>query len=171
MLHPTEASPAQLRDWAAADRYSFEEMALLADVQAFHARRTEARASVIRQNLHRQFRADSGFSAADLAYLLGNSSEPSEWFAALITEVRWQAEHADRNDPQQAFALSRIIHTLGSAIEMHLPSDDAATPGAFSRRAKTFKCQRSPMARRRGPGDLRRYDSRPMGGACQAIGF
>ncbi len=138
MLQPGQATTEQLCRWAAADRYSFEEMALLADVRAFHSRRTEARATAIRENLHRQFRGDCGFSADDLAYLLGHSSEPSEWLAALISEVRWQAEHADRNDPQQAFALSRIVHTLGSAIEMHAQSDDDATNAAFSRGASTL---------------------------------
>jgi galactokinase/mevalonate kinase-like predicted kinase len=138
MLRPADASASQFCEWAVADRYSFEEMALLADVHAFHARRTEARTNAIRQNMHRQFRSDSGFSAADLAYLLGHSREPSKWLATLIAEVRWQAEHAEQNDPQHAFAMSRIVHTLGSAIAMHLKTDPDATNAAFEQGAQTL---------------------------------
>ena len=39
MLEPRKASPAQKRAWRSADRYSFAEMAALADQEAFHARR------------------------------------------------------------------------------------------------------------------------------------
>jgi fucokinase len=116
MLSPAEAHQSQFHDWAAADRYSFEEMATLADVQAFHARRIEARACEIRANLRRQFRGESGFSARDLAYLLGHSGEPDAWIAALVAELRRHGENTDRSDPQQAFAFARIVHTIGSAL-------------------------------------------------------
>jgi fucokinase len=39
MLEPRKATPAQRRAWREADRYSFAEMAALADQKAFHARR------------------------------------------------------------------------------------------------------------------------------------
>ncbi|MHB8957933.1 MAG: fucose pyrophosphorylase domain-containing protein [Pirellulaceae bacterium] len=138
MLRPTEASPEQLHTWAAAERYSFAEMVGLADIQAFHARRTNARAASIRDNLRRQFRGDSGFSAQDLAYLLCNSREPSEWFAALIQEVRWQAQQPSGSGPQQAFALSRILHTIGSAIELQRHDDSGTICGALVRGANAL---------------------------------
>ena len=116
MLCPTEASTEQLRQWMEADRYSFEEMATLADVTLFHARRIEARARDIRRNLRRYFRGDSGFSAGDLAYLVEHSSQPGEWLAALIGEARWHAEHTQRDEPQQAFTFSRVIHAVGSIV-------------------------------------------------------
>ena len=135
MFKPAQASDGNFRDWITAERYSFQEMALLADVRAFHARRTAMRGDTIRDNLRRQFRSDSHFSAADLSYLLAHSSEPSLWLSRLIAEVRWQAEHLNCSDPQEAFALSRVVHSLGSAIEQQLQSDEAMTNAAFSRGA------------------------------------
>ncbi len=116
MLSPAEANQEQFRGWADADRYSFEEMARLADVQQFHARREAARANDIRHNLRRLFRSDSGFSAADLTYLIRQSDDRCQWLISVLSEAHchWQQT---ASEPQQAFTFSRVIHTIGQAVE------------------------------------------------------
>ena len=138
MLEPAKATNKQLLTWAAAERFSFQEMALLADVSAFHSRRTEVGAQNIRDNLHRRFRGESCFSAKDLAYVIGHSKEPSEWLSTLIGELKWHAENADPGDSQQAFALSRITHSLSAAIEILLEVDETATELAFQRAVQSL---------------------------------
>jgi len=131
MLTPETASREELTRWATAERYSFEEMARLADVNAFHARRVADRATDIRKNLRRMLRGDSGFSAGDLAYALQHSGQPDEWLSGLISEARWQAEQTGHSEPAQAFAFSRIIHTLASAIELHADRPDVKLETVF----------------------------------------
>ena len=116
MLSPTTANAEQFQQWATAERYSFEEMAAMADVQAFHTRRSSIRATEIRENLRRQFRGDSGFSAADLAHLLSESHERDAWVAALDAELQRCAENTNDADPEQAFAFARVAHTCASAL-------------------------------------------------------
>ena len=131
MLTPESASREELSRWANAERYSFEEMARLADVDAFHARRVADRAADIRTNLRRMLRGDSGFSAGDLAYAMEHRGERDEWLSRLIAEARWQAEQTGRSDPAQAFAFSRIIHTLASAVETLADSADTKLATLF----------------------------------------
>ncbi|MFO7901729.1 MAG: fucose pyrophosphorylase domain-containing protein [Planctomycetota bacterium] len=127
MFQATQATSDQLRAWVEADRYSFEEMLWLADIQAFHDRRLDARAAEIRENLLYQFRHESAFSARDLSYVINRSGLAAEWVAAVISHARWQATHADRLDPREAFGVSRIVHTLASAVELQAHSDRPVT--------------------------------------------
>jgi len=76
-------------------------------------------------------RGDSGFSAGDLAYALQHSGQPDEWLSGLISEARWQAEQTGHSEPAQAFAFSRIIHTLASAIELHADRPDVKLETVF----------------------------------------
>jgi galactokinase/mevalonate kinase-like predicted kinase len=116
MFEPGEAVPEQFRRWREADRYSLEEMARLADQEAFHQRRVETRGTEIRSSLRRAFRSDSGFSAADLAHILAHSPDRRLWVAELLAEARWHWEHAGVVPAEEAFTFSRILHTLGSAL-------------------------------------------------------
>ena len=117
MLSADTAEDAEYRAWAKADRYSFEEMATLSDIQAFHARRMRTRAEEIQASLRRRFRGDSAFSASDLAHLLRRCDEPDTWLFALITEIVHHGQCSDTSDPHQAFAFARIVHSVGSALQ------------------------------------------------------
>ena len=76
LFHPQDATAEQWEAWRQADRYSFEEMAALADQEAFHGRRMRLHVEAMQRSLCRWFRHDSGFSAADLAHALDNSAAP-----------------------------------------------------------------------------------------------
>jgi galactokinase/mevalonate kinase-like predicted kinase len=115
MFDPTKASPVQHQLWRAARRYSLEEMAKLADQDDFHLRRRKIRADEIRKSLRSMFRLESGFSAKELALALSVADDPAAWVAQLLEEAHWQ--HGGENVALAAFAFSRILHTLGSAVE------------------------------------------------------
>lgn len=116
MFAPQEASAEQFVAWRQADRYSLEEMTLLADQEGFHHRRVTVRGTEVRRSLRRHFCGQSGFSAADLAHLLEHAPEREVWLSELIAEARWHFEHADRRPPEEQFTCSRILHSLGSAL-------------------------------------------------------
>lgn len=133
MFHAREATGEQLQGWGRADRYSFEEMMSLADVESFWARRLQARAAEIRDNLLHQFHHDSGFSAHDLHHILAHTDSPAEWVAEIIAQARWQSVHADRSDPREAFGVPRIMHTLASALEQQAQTERSATARILAR--------------------------------------
>ena len=116
MFDPVAAADPQRRDWRSADRYSLEEMSALSDLEAFEAGRDPIRATQICGALRRLFRNDSGFSAAELAHVLARSRRPATIVADLIAEARWHAQETHAASPLEAFVLSRILHTLGSAL-------------------------------------------------------
>ena len=119
MFEPEKACDEQYQAWRDAERYSLEEMATLADHDAFHQRRLRIRDHDLRRSVGRYFRARSGFSAADLAFLLSHSAEPWAWIAAALAEARRHAEREISASPEEAFAVSRILHTLGSAVKQY----------------------------------------------------
>ncbi len=115
-LDPAAAPPEHFAGWRQADRYSMEEMAALADHEAFHRRRFENRSVEVLGSLRRYFRADSGFSAADLAHLLAHAGDPDAWLADVLAEARRHWERASVEAAEEAFVFSRIVHSLGSAV-------------------------------------------------------
>ncbi|MFB3905135.1 MAG: L-fucokinase [Acidobacteriota bacterium] len=115
MLHPGKATADQKREWRQARRYSLAEIASLTDFSAFYQRRSRLRAEEILGSLPATFRADSGFSAAELAFVLRNSGRPQVWIKALMSEARWHSRSC--SDPgMDCFTFSRLIHTLGTAV-------------------------------------------------------
>lgn len=117
MLEPEETGPDRLAAWKAADRYSLEEMALLADRELFQRRRLELRSGRLQRSLRRCFRGESGFSAADLAYLLAAVPDPKTLVKELLAEARWHLDREEEPPPHEAFAFARVVHTVGSAVE------------------------------------------------------
>ena len=121
MADPSTASPAEKRAWRAADRYSFEEMARLASQEAFHRRRLEARAADVRRAFTRLLRADSDFSAAELALLWRSSGrrESAAWIVEALVEAhrRFAGDEMAAERPSlEDLELPRLLHTLGSAL-------------------------------------------------------
>jgi galactokinase/mevalonate kinase-like predicted kinase len=119
LFHPQEATAEQWDAWRKADRYSFEEMATLADQEAFHRRRMRLHAEALQTALCGLFRHDSGFSAADLALVLANSPTPETWVANVLREARRREESQATEPVSEAFSFARTIHTLGSALRQH----------------------------------------------------
>ena len=115
LFEPESASPAHRSRYVAADRYSLSEMGSLADFQAFYRRRAEIRATEITHSLSAIFRPDSRFSAAELAWILEHSVAPDTLVNGLISEARWHAG-ACSEAGLQIFTLSRIVHSLGTAM-------------------------------------------------------
>ena len=128
LFHPRDATAEQWAVWRQADRYSFEEMAALADQEAFHGRRTRLYVDAMQRSLCRWFRHDSGFSAADLAHALENSESPETWISAVLREARRREELPSAEPVSEAFSFARTIHTLGSALrQTGKPTDVART--------------------------------------------
>jgi len=118
MLEPEKASAAQKKAWKAADRYSFDDMARLASHEDFHKRRRENRAEDIRANSARLFSPRSGFSAAELQYVLsGLDFNARAALAADTIKSSFVSYGKNSLAPGiENLALSRILHTLGTVI-------------------------------------------------------
>ena len=73
-------------------------------------------ASNERQAIRRAFSHESGFAADDLAHLLAETPEPEAWLRDLCEEARRREQAGADEGPEDAFAFSRIMHTLGSGL-------------------------------------------------------
>jgi galactokinase/mevalonate kinase-like predicted kinase len=129
---PRGATPDEWEAWRAADRYSFEEMAVLADHEAFHGRRQRLHVESLQRALCRCFRHESGFSAADLAQAMSVSAAPETWVAATLGEARRRAESPDAEPVTEAFSFARTIHTLGSAVRQR--AEESGGAGSWLKR-------------------------------------
>jgi len=125
MFEPEAASDTQRRAWLAADRYSPAEIAKLADQEAFHNRRTMLRAQEIRRSLRWMFCNTSGFSAAELAYLLEQAQDRAAWVADVLEEARYHFDNGGGSPSSGFFVLSRILHTLSSAVARLAETNEA----------------------------------------------
>jgi len=113
-----EASEAQKMAWRKARRMSLAGMARLASHRAFHSRRREIRAAAMRAEPGRLFRSASDFSAADLTFVLEKSPGPIKplWLSGILKEAcRRHGPEAPLTD-LEGLGLSRILHTLGTAV-------------------------------------------------------
>ncbi len=118
MFEPKQASAAQWRMWREADRYSFAEMSVLADREAFFARRARLHGESVFAALRRCFHKHSGFSAADIALLLADPETRGFRMAKLLAEAFTASDAATDPDPSERFALARILHALATGLEV-----------------------------------------------------
>lgn len=119
LYQPAGASQEQKLVWESANRYSLAEISILADQEAFHLRRQENRTDWICRNLDRIFRPESGFSARELAFLLGSKGHTDclDWCLRILRHALFFSG-SDRPVSQvEKFALCRIFHSLGSALQ------------------------------------------------------
>jgi len=118
--------------WRRADRYSLEEILAAADHSDFYERRGRIRAKAIQRSLRRVFRPRSGFSSAELAYLLKGTDDLSGWVSEILAEAHWHFRNSETGGAE-CLVFPRIIHTLGSAlVELYEDKDIAlseALPG------------------------------------------
>jgi fucokinase len=115
VLDPGRASPEQKRLWRSADRYSLQQILELADHAAFHRRRSEIRSQQIRRSLRQIFRPASGFSAQELAYLIGNAEQAGVWTIDLLKEA-YRYFQTTQGRGMASLIFPRIIHSLGTAL-------------------------------------------------------
>jgi fucokinase len=119
LLDPPRASLVEKAAWRAAERFSLADMAALASQAEFHRRRFENRTEEVRRNLARLFRLESGFSAAELAYAFANSGPEKRrlLLAQILRQCCALLEKGQSAEGLEALEPSRILHTLGSAVE------------------------------------------------------
>ena len=127
MLAPDSATPAQKKAWKAARRHSFSEMAGLASIEDFYSRRLLNRFEDMRRSLRRPFRHQSGFSASELAFIFQTlgSEASARWIIQIVKEAcaYFGEEKPGVGAGLEQLELSRILHTLGSAILKFMPGD------------------------------------------------
>jgi galactokinase/mevalonate kinase-like predicted kinase len=119
MIDPGSAGRDEKRSWRVSDRYSFAEMSALASHEDFHRRRLENRMNDVKRTLGRMFRPESGFSAAELAFILDSVNEPErgQWIAEILRESAAYLGGGRSAAGLEQLELSRILHSLGSAIQ------------------------------------------------------
>jgi fucokinase len=115
LFNPAQGNAENFRTWRTADRYNSAEIAELTDRKEFDNRRSLIRADKILKSLRKMFRADSGFSAGELAHILKNSEELSIWIANLLSEARW-CYSVGNNNSLDSMTYPRVIHTIGSVL-------------------------------------------------------
>jgi galactokinase/mevalonate kinase-like predicted kinase len=121
MHQPSTATPAHKKAFLKAPRFSAAEIAHLADQDAFHRRRQEIRASEVRHSLRRLFRLRGPFSADDLSFSLQQTRDTAGLVKDLLTDAKW---HWDGGG-METFIFSRMIHSLGAAVETEARGDRA----------------------------------------------
>ena len=124
MLRPTDATEEQLRAWQASDRYSLQEMAVLADQDRFEQRRQRMHEAEIRGAWQRVFQSSSGFSDADLQQLLKTSTDQQRLLTELIDEAAERSMSRATGQGADAFIAARILHSLGAALQRLLDSSN-----------------------------------------------
>jgi len=123
MFTPEEATAEQRAAFLAADRYSCAEIALLADQDAFHARRMRIRAAEVRGALQGMFSEESPFSADDLAFVMRQSEDRGGWAADLLKLAHIHLGESRHGSGLEGFTFCRITHSLSTAVSS-LARDD-----------------------------------------------
>jgi galactokinase/mevalonate kinase-like predicted kinase len=126
MLDPARATPQQKKAFLAAERASAAQIAVLADQDAFHTRRADARAREIRLSLREVCDRAHRLSADDLAHVLARTDDRAGWVAGLLAEARWRLGDGPRTAGLETFACCRILHSLGTALPRVADSPGAA---------------------------------------------
>lgn len=135
LLDPKKATARQKEDWLSADRFSFEEMALRADLESFHSRRLGIRGEMYRHSLSRVFGPEGGLSAAEAVFLIRRAEEPEreEWIVALIREAVRCYESSRARQGLGSLEPSRILHALGTVLQAFANRADAGESRGPSR--------------------------------------
>jgi fucokinase len=116
MIDPREVPEVEKKAFLHADRYSTAEISLLADQEAFYARRSRLRSEGIRRSLRRMFRNDSGFSADELAHALASAPDRSTWAAEILADAHWHLGADPSGHGMETFVFCRILHSLATAV-------------------------------------------------------
>ena len=136
MLSPGAAAAGDRRRWRQAERYSAEEISAQADHEAFDRRRARIRAGRVRNSLRRLLGPDSGFSAAELAFVLQQGTDPGRMVCDVLAEAMWYA--ADGAGGMAMLAFSRIMHSLATAVQALAGDGDATMAELFPHLAEAM---------------------------------
>jgi fucokinase len=120
MFDPQKATETQKQAWHNRERYSFEDMACLADQEEFYSRRFVHRSSSILQSVRKLFQSDSEFSARELSYLCSQMDESQcvELCVSLLKIAHeFYSDEANRSGLER-LELSRMLHTFATAIRI-----------------------------------------------------
>jgi len=80
--------------------------------------------------LRRVFRPQSGFSSAELAYLLRDTDDLSGWVSEILAEAHRHLPNSESGGIE-CLVFPRIIHTLGSALAELYEDKDVALSQAL----------------------------------------
>lgn len=152
MWNPETATAAQKSAFLAADRYSADEIAVLADQEDFHGRRQAIRAEEVRRSLGRLFSRDSSFSSRDLVFAIAQSPDPCPW----VARAAELAESYRTGTPARGidgFTYCRILHSFAAATPA---GTEGWTERAFSHLHETIL--RSSLGPGRRPRNTLRAD-------------
>ncbi len=138
LFNLSAATEAQKRAWRRSRRFSLAEMARLASHESFHTRRLAIRAAAMRKEPGRIFQPESGFSASDLAFFLNKAPvlERPLWLSGILKEA-WSRHGL--NAPLadiESLGLSRILHTMGTAIAKSVQERAGLTRAGLAQTAK-----------------------------------
>jgi galactokinase/mevalonate kinase-like predicted kinase len=118
MLNPGEATDAQKLRWREVERYSVQEMATLADQDDFFRRRWAFRGDEVLRALGRFLWEKNSLSAVEIGFIWENL-DPAD--LVLWCRKMWQEALGigalEAMPGMERLVLSRIVHTLASAIE------------------------------------------------------
>lgn len=119
LLEPKKATPGQRARWLSAERYSFEDMALGADLASFHSRRLAIRGDAALGSLSRSFGPEGELSAAEIVFLVGNApaGRQVDWIVSMAREAaRGYAGPRRQRGGIDSLGPSRVLHTAGSVV-------------------------------------------------------
>ncbi len=135
MVDPAAASTAEKAVWREAQRFSCAEIAELAEQESFHERRLANRAWELRSMIPSLFRLDSGFSARELALVLSrfDAGDRKAFVAEILNEAFRQFGETSGAWKLERLELSRIFHSLGSAMQLLPPQVAAETSTGVER--------------------------------------
>jgi len=137
MLEPEKATAEQKALWLAAERYSLEEMAVLADLEAFHSRRLSIRSSLALGSLARSFGPEGDLSAAEIAFLVRGApaGHLADWVVAMAREAARRYDGSRRlRGGLDALGVSRVLHASGSVLRLLGEADAGGKAAAAPRR-------------------------------------
>lgn len=118
-FNPENATEEDRVRYRGADRYSAAEIATRVNQQAFYHRRSATRADEVERSLTGLFRAESSFSAQDIAFILARSPRPGRVAARLLNMAHEHLtpELSAHNASRADFGFARILHSLGTALD------------------------------------------------------
>jgi len=118
MVDPKNANGEKKKKWLQEKRYSLREIFILSDQKEFQKRRQENRFKNIGESPEKILHPESVFSAKEMAYILKNSEDEkgSQWITSLINHAHTCFHDGEFRDDLGKLNVSRILHTLGSAL-------------------------------------------------------
>jgi len=118
MYDPKKAASDQKKAWFDAERFSLKDISLFSDPEEFQKRRLHNRMERMYGSLGELFLADSDFSAKELSYIIDNNevTEASAWISGIINKAYDFFHESGGEEGLEKLRVSRIFHTLGSAL-------------------------------------------------------